>query len=288
MDILLSPALIDLYVRTRSKFKKSDVEKFITEIIEAQCNEIILNKSLLDFYESQFADQTSERDFFRDEFATLINERSISVAAAHNDIQQLLKNTETKYLQLPRSRTYINFGRSSTDSTQSRFSATIDNLGDLRDKLFFELAANGKKGVTYWQHNFNSNKMVKDFFEIIYDLRRNNALVNHFNAFVSVNHTYHDKLINGGARFNYYTAIGNPAFRQSDNERITQKYRRVNILRGKRKQIHERRLIFMDLLVEANNDWENLVVNETTWKIDVFICSETCSAIIEKKAPHFR
>lgn len=283
MEILLTPKLVEIYITTRAKLQKTMEEQLISQIFEAKSNNFILNKALLDLFEAQFPEQTSERDFFRDEFAAFINNQSISVSATGANLQLLLQSMERQYLALSRNQTYVNLTFNNVDSTQSKFSAALSNLSNQRDHIFYDLAARGKMGITLWQHNFQTNLEIETFFNYLYDLRQGDS-VDIFDAFTNFTHNYHDKMINENARFNYYTkSIYNIVDRNDNKREIIAKYLRVTVRRAQRNQIHERRVMFMDMIIEVSNDWQNLLIEEPTWKIDIFICEDTCRKISLKK-----
>ncbi|WP_119791783.1 hypothetical protein [Flavobacterium anhuiense] len=287
MEILLTPQLVKIYINTRSKFQKTTEEQLISQVFETKTNHFVLNKALLDLFEQEFPENTSERDFFRDEFATFINNQSISISASGANLKLLLQSMEREYLALSRNQTYVNLSFNDIDSTQSKFSATLSNLNNQRDYLFYDLAARGKTGLTFWQHNFQTNLEIQTFFNYLYDLRQGDN-VDIFDAFTNFGHSYHDKMINESARFNYYTkSIYNTVERNDNKDEIVAKYLRVTVRRARRSQIHERRIMFMDMIIEVSNDWQNLLIEEPTWKIDIFICEETCRKISSKK-PLFR
>lgn len=284
MEILLTPALVKIYITTRAKFQKTIEEQLISQIFETKYNSFILNKTLLDLFEAEFPEHTSERDFFRDEFAAFINNQSISVSASGANLQLLLQAMERQYFTLARNQTYINLTFNNVDSTQSKFSAALSNLNNKRDHTFYDLAARGKMGITVWHHDFRTNIEIETFFNYLYDLRQG-VNVDIYDAFTNFNHSYHDKMINEGAIFNYFTKEFRSIVEKNDNKReIITKYLNVAVRRARRSLIHERRIIFMDMIIEVSNDWQNLLVEEPTWKIDVFICQEICSRISLKKA----
>ncbi|WP_291287238.1 hypothetical protein [Flavobacterium sp.] len=284
MEILLTPQLVKIYITTRAKFQKTVEEQLISQIFETKYNSFILNKALLDLFEAEFAEHTSERDFFRNEFAVFINNQSISVAASGSNLKLLLQAMEKQYFTLARNQTYTNLTFNDVDSTQSKFSAALSNLSSQkRDQMFYNLAAKGKSGITFWHHDFETNAEIQTFFNYIYDLRQG-VNVDIFDAFTNFNHNYHDKMINENANFRYYTKnIQNIVDRNNNKNDIITKYLKVSVRRARRIHIHERRIMFMDMVIEVSNDWQNVLIEEPTWKIDIFICKEICDEISLKK-----
>lgn len=293
MDLLLSPQLFSLYINNLNKIVKSQEENLISLIFNNVNNQFILNRKLLDKYESEFAPQSNELDRFQNELVMLLDNKSINISSSKNSLLDILNETNDNYLQQKNDReTYVNLSVNAENSINNDFSAILDNYNNLlsRDHIYFYLAAYNPIGLTKRYYDFASNKEIKDFLENIYKIRTHNE-INIFDRNINLGHSYYNFFKNKRHQFKYFTIFKKDLIERSDDYRtLNSFFARCSMLiyRGAKINLHERRIMFNNIIIEFDNDIANILVTEPTWKLNIYVCNKIWSKIEQKKVAFTR
>ena len=292
MNLLLSPELISLYFSNFNKFVKTEEELILSSIFSNSNNKFILNKKLLEKYESEFLPDSNELDAFQNELVILLNNRSLNILATKDEVIDILQETNDNYLLYKSDKeTYLNLSLTSLTSINNNFSAFLDNFNNSKSKdyLYFYLAAYNPIGLTKRYYEFESNSEIKEFLENIYSLRTHNE-INIFDRYINLSHPYYNVLKNKGLQIKYHTITKRDIVEKRDDyTKLNAFFSRCSMLvyRGQKNSLHERRIMFNNIIIEFDNDIANILVTEPTWKINVYVCNTILSQIETKKRRHF-
>lgn len=280
MDLLVTPKIVYNYILNLNKINKTNEEKIINLIFENNNNKFLLNKKLLEFYESEFIPDSYEYIKFQDEMVNLLYTRGINKGANEEDLVNLLEKTEKKYInEKSCQEVYLNLSECAENSLNNDFSAILTNYSNskTKDYTFYYLAAYNPISLTKRHYDFSDEKEIKSFLDSIFKLRTSNELLI-FDKNINLSHPYYNILKNKSLRINYYTLKHrNFDIVERKNQYHTLKSFFNNcsmfVFRAPNRIIHERRLIFNNIIIEFDNDPANLLINEPNWKIDIFVCN---------------
>jgi hypothetical protein len=294
MDILLTPQLVSTYINNYSKINKTEEDKLINLIFENKNNNYILNKKLIEKYELEFKPQSNELDRFQTELVMILDSRTINKASTKDVLIEILQETHDVYIREKTSHeTYLNLSIDEANSLKNDYSGILDKISNVnsKDYTFYFLAAYNPICLTKWHYDFNDDNQIKTFLENIYKLRTLNE-INIFDKNINLTHNYYNFFKNKRIKFNYYT-LKHRNF--SIVDRIDQ-YRTIkkffdscalNVFRAPNKIIHERRLMFNNIIITFDNDPANVCVNEPNWKIDIYVCNNIKSQMDNKRKNMF-
>ncbi|MFC0777163.1 hypothetical protein [Flavobacterium sp. HJSW_4] len=289
MDLLITPKLVSSYIKSLNKINKNDAEKIIHLFFDNENNNFIVNKKLLELYESEFSPDSYEFVKFQDEMVHLLNGRGINKGTQKINLDEVLQDSEKKYLaEKTCNEIYMNLSDNAANSLKNEFSAVLDNLSDKKSKdyTFFYLAAYNPISLTKRFYDFDTDDDIKLFLEDIYKLRTKNKITI-FDKNINLTHRYYDFFKNKGLAFDYYT-LKHRSFdivERSNQYRILRDFFNrcaVYVYRAPVSNIHERRVMFNNLIIEFDNDPANILVSEPNWKIDIFVCNTIKSEIDNK------
>lgn len=144
------------------------------------------------------------------------------------------------------------------------------NSNDEYDIILKLLLTNSYLHITY--QDFDSNKKIEDYIEIIFSIPKFINEVHCFNRDISKR--FIEKL--KGKKINYYTLIKQPIRNYINDYKISKNDMRRTIS-GKfklftitnRTLIHERKIFINNLCINFDNAFENILVDEPTWEITI-------------------
>lgn len=281
MDLLITPKLVHSYIMNLNKINKNDEEKLVNLIFENNNNKFILNKKLLDFFEAEFQTDSYEFVKFQDEMVNLLYSKGINKGTDELLLEKVLEETEKKYLNEKTCfEVYMNLSENEDNSLNNNYSAILNKISNPigKDFTFFYLAAYNPISLTKRHYDFSNEAEIKTFLECLYKLKTTNYL-SFYDRNINLTHNYYDFFKNKGLRINYFTL----KHRNFDIVERKNQYQTLksffnscsmHVFRAPLKIIHERRLMFNNVIIEFDNDPANILVNEPTWKIDVFVCND--------------
>lgn len=280
MDLLVTPNLVSNYIMNLNKINKNGEEKIINLIFENSNNKFIINKKLLECFEAEFQADSYEFVKFQDEMVNLLSSKGINKGTKEVDIKKILEETEKKYLKEKNcNEVYLNLSESDDISLKNKFSAILSEFSNPKSKdyTFFYLAAYNPISLTKRHYDFADEAEIKSFLDSIYGLKTTNEL-SIFDRNINLTHNYYNFFKNKGLKINYYTLKHRSFNLVEKKDQYTTLIRFFNrcsmfVFRAPHKIIHERRLMFNNIIIEFDNDPANILVSEPNWKIDVYVCN---------------
>lgn len=285
MDILLSTEILVEYFDGLFQPKKTTDSLLITKIIENDSNSFIINKELIDEYEGllkqQFGDNIDNIYPFLEE---IISNHSINVRTDTTVLSDnLYNNIEDTYLadsSLMKSIVYSNVSISKDNSLENQYSCIINEISKPNIHwLISEMASGKNNSMSVRYFDFNSDTEINALFRNLFRLSNRHTLAYIYDRQTNFTHKIFDE-IKDTHLIHYYTSFSR--FDRDKNQEIKSNFRRVKIFKSKNKNIHERRVIVKDLIIEADNDFWNIRVDEPTWKVDISICFQTSQELTQK------
>ncbi len=279
MDLLVTPQLISSYINNLNKINKTAEERIVNLLFENVNNKFILNKKLLEHFELEFDPSSNDFLKFQTEMVSLLDNKTISIASSEDILKEVLVDTEKKYLNKKSCHeTYLNLSIDEVSSLKNNYSGILNKISDVnsKDYTFYFLAAYNPIGLTKWHYDFANNNQIKIFLENIYKLRTQNEICI-FDKNINLTHNYYNFFKNKRLKFNYYTL----KHRNFNKVERSDQYRTIkaffdrcalNVFRAPNKIIHERRLMFNNIIIVFDNDPANLCVDEPNWYINIYVC----------------
>lgn len=287
MDLLIHPELFKCFLSNRSKFCKSEEERTIDALLNNVNNRLIISKALLNKVEQTLSGDIVANALLATYMPFIINNNSYNVKATdESTVEGVLDTMENEYQKLTNNtkrdlffvlyKSYLGTDEKTNVLCLNRMKKP--NI----DWLFINLACVNPSSISVRYYDFKFDREIQDFFEDVLEVNKN-AYVDIFDKQVNLNHSLFDS-IKIGKPVNYFTSFKRYSDEEYDKvQDIKSHFRRVFIYRGPKNQIHERRIMVENLIIEPDDDFWNLCCDRTTWKIMVTYCPKTASKISEKK-----
>jgi len=285
MDILLNTNILVEYIDGSFKPNKSAKEELLSRIIENNSNSFLLNKNIINEYENLLKNHLGDRiDSLYPFLENLITNKSIRIRANNadksNDIYDDIESAYFSDNNYMTSIVYSNISITREASLNNKYSCIIDEIVKPNIHwLISELAGGKNNSMTVRYFDFNSNNEIKGIFNDLFTLSDRYTLVLIYDRHTNFEHGLFD-CIKETHNIQYYTSYSR--YNGDKNKEIKDNFRRVKIFKSSKKNIHERRLIVKDLIIETDNDFWNIRCDEPTWKIDISICNQTAQELIKK------
>jgi len=289
MDLLISPNIIAMYFDTRVKIPKSEVEQLIHLSIDNENNHLLINKSLIEKYEDKLKASPQLLSLYQSLILHIMDNRSIRLNShGQNGLNSILKGLEKQYFDdesKQKSIVYSNVADEVKNSLDNEYSTIVERYNPKNyDWLLLQLAAYNPKTITLRYYDFSNDDEISDLFGFLFKITERSVFVDIFDRQTNLDHDIFDPILSS-RRINYYTVYERNSVRRTEQiQDIKDKFRRVKIYTVKSSEIHERRILIRDLLIETDNDFWNLMFDKSTWKIDVTLCKETANEISRKKS----
>lgn len=275
---------------------KTTEERIVSLLFENENNKFILNQKLLNLFELEFDPSSNVFLNFQSEMLSLLDSKKISIPANKDILAEVLAETELNYLSAKSCHeTYLNLSLDEISSLKNDYSGILDKISNVnsKDYTFYFLAAYNPIGLTKWHYDFTSNLQIKIFLENIYKLRTSKIKdIVIFDKNYNLTHNYYDFFKNKRLRFNYYTLkhYSIKYIDRSDRYRIIKDFFNqcaLNVFIAPKTIIHERRIMFNNIIIDFDNDIANVCINEPTWKMNVYVCNNIKSKMDIKKRDMF-
>jgi len=143
-----------------------------------------------------------------------------------------------------------------------------------------------KVSLNYW--DFSDNTQIRQLFRDVFSLPKDIKEVTIFDRQCNLFHDKYDFLPNGAKVF-YYTKDGYryscPTANNDNYQTIKNKFgNRIKMFTANNKFVHGRRLVFNSIVLIADNDFQNLVVNEADWVIDIQVSQTNANKSMERRS----
>jgi hypothetical protein len=286
MDLLLHKDLILSFFKNLNKIDMDENDYLVERIMKNVNNNILLSRNILNYLKEIITEDDPIRDYFEQYILKIISERRVNYPPPSDSY-----NYEEEFIYLYKK--YIgNFVVAISLFDYKYLAAELPNIASfvLINKpnthwIITNLAANNPLPITVRYYDFNSDHEIEVFLKNIFHLPRNIKEISIFDRNCNLNHNLFSVLIGKGILINYYTAKK----QNLDTERCKQEIRRKFISNycmytTYRDKIHERRIVFENIIIDTDEDFWNLEVSRPTWKIDISYCELTAKELLKKRS----
>jgi hypothetical protein len=286
MDLLLALDVYETYLLSKLKINKSASEKDIENLFSNGSNRVVLSRKLIELLEISINKHPHIENFAKPFLAHLINNQSTSVApsAEAKTEKEILTTMFANYNILPakaRRDIMLSISSLSTNSIGKRNSVVIEEIVKPNFHwIWFKLASHSPNAISLRYFDFSNNQQIEEAFDQVLKIPHAPTCVDIYDRQANLTHNYFNSLKH--IFINYYTSVKdrNGIAKVRD---IKNYFRRVNIYDSSSKNIHERRIVCNNLIIESDEDFPNLTFDRPTWKIDFTYSPDTSSEISKKK-----
>jgi hypothetical protein len=281
MYILLYKDTLIKYFNSKN-IKSYSSKDILDKIIENDSNKLILSSTYIELLEKQIA--PDKLDFFKTYITHILdNNRIKSIKTSkksltlEDEFEEINNNNIENFL--------IKIAMEEDDIIKKLSNVTILNMSEKTNIHWIksELACNNKLTLRYYE--FKDNKEIKDFFDNIFSLPQKINIVNIFDRYCNLEHDYFNYLPKNKILVYYYSCLNRTEDKIKKEELLKKKLggKSQLYITNTSKNIHERKILFENLILETDEDFENLDINRHTWKIDFTYCENTTKELLKKK-----
>ncbi len=282
MDILLHVDILLMYFEEIFNVKKSTIGSLISSIITNETNSFIVNRIVLNEYEKRLIEHYDNNLDSIYPFLIEFLSKKIDVAI-EEDSDDFYKEIENEYLsniEYAESIIYSNISNKKTNSLNNNYSCVLEEIKKPNIHwLISQLAILESNSLSLRYFDFNDDDEIQGLFDNLFMLSSRHPIVYIYDRQINFGHNLFNSIKNSHL-IHYFTTFSISDY--SDNQIIKNNFKRVKIFKIRRNQIHERKIIIRDLIIEVDNDFWNLRCCEATWKIDITLCNQIASKIIRK------
>lgn len=288
MDLLLHKDLILQYFKNLNRLDLDGNEQYVEKIMKNNNNNFLLSRNIITHLKEIIPKDDPVRNFFEQFILKIISERRVTNPPPSSDCY----NYEEEFMYLSQNHandllfiiSFYNYRY--LESKLSNIASIININKPNFHWVVVNLAANSPLPITVRYFDFNSNTEINHFFEIIFNLPSKINVINIFDRNCNLGHSYFDSIINKGILIRYYTAqkriFSDTVFCRNQ---IKSKFiNRYSMFITDIHNIHERRIIFNNLIIDTDEDFWNLEFDRPTWKIDITYCELTANELLKKRS----
>lgn len=245
-------------------------------------NNICFNKNLIDLIENEIEDKNLFQSIVKDLFDNnrVLSDESSKDLSYNEQLEELYNKINIEYL-IP-----LILDESSKLNEKGIFNNVVNINDDTKfkkDLIVTSILLN--KTINYCYNDFKTNIQINSFFEEIFKIPKVIKNVYVFNREQDVKYLEPLKSKN----IEYYTLM---------TKMKTEKYIHLSTLRDMRRSlggrlkifstnnyriIHERKIIIDGFIINSDNSFQNLTVDEPTWEISLTFCSIKQNAWLNKR-----
>jgi hypothetical protein len=151
------------------------------------------------------------------------------------------------------------------------------------DWLICNLAILYPNKVTVESWDVANNKQIEQLFKDIFSLPNKIDYVNIFDTQCNVGHAYFDSIINR-EKVGYYTKRSNTVGDEENYSKFKNKFlSKFKMFTIDRSRAHGRRILFGDVIVSIDNDFQNLKANSQDWFVDIQINKDVAAKLHNRR-----
>lgn len=288
MNLLISP---DTYVHYFSKLSnpnKTEIDIDIQALVSNRNNKHIVSKSLIEAVESRYSkDEVTQ--LIGPYLVEIMDKYSVNIKSNMSEnFENILSSTTENNIKLPNP--YNISAAISMTEISIKSKCTVIIIPKIQKPgfnwLVFKLACYNPISITLRYSDFTNNNQIKDIFDGIPALEHLNEQPNIFDRQNNLNHHYFDSI--KSRVIHYYTARGRNSIESNSKcNEIISHLRRARTYLAPTTQIHERKLIIGSYIIESDDDFQNLEITRTTWKVDFTYCKQTANDLVATKRTNF-
>lgn len=283
MDIIVAPDIFTHHINKYLTFPKTNIDIQIRGILENENNTVVINKAYVEYIEETINENL--HDFYSLYMTELINKKSIKVSSTkYKDKIELLQLMYDEYKanhMKPKTIFFIISIYKSNNIGSDR-SACLELINKPNFHwLTFKLLESNPSTITVRHFDFKDNKEIEQFFSDYYFIA-NHDNVKIYDRYLNLNHRYFSTF-SQVSNVEYFTTLDiNDINYKRKKESLRKTFNRLKCYSSHKNNIHERKIIVGNLILETDEDFRNITVARNTWKIDVCYCSNSVKGIYRK------
>lgn len=297
MDILLFSDFWANYFASRNKTLGSTEDNLRIAILQNSNNRIVINGNYLKYLETLFPSDHIHYNDFADLMLEILDRSEKHISLSNCDCSQCFEDEYLHMANNVQSDLLLRIREHGNPGTPDCISISNMTRGN-RDWILCHLAANNS--VTVYHYDFATNQDIQNFFDDIFKLSSRVATIYYFDKYArNVSwHTYFNQIKINRIPIEVYT-IGN--IREGQNLRVCtpgelQRLKQIIIANiGPQSRVfytldetflHERTIMFNNLVITSNDDISRMKKEFPRWKIDISLSTFDYSKQLEK-CPRF-
>ncbi len=285
MNILFDRELLHSYFKGSNTLPISQF-RLLQSLFTNEENNYVMNRVFWNFVMETISEDDPKSDLYRQFFLKLMNDGRIITIKV--DLDGNYKDTFEKLILSYQSNdankgsTFLILNLKHDTAIGHPNVASIEEVKKPNKHwLFYNLAAFSPNSITVRYFDFNTNKEIIDFLDAAYTLIHKPDVVWIFDRYRNLDHECFNFLISK-VRFHYITASVNKGQGRSVISEMSRKLKSNAVFIAPSNQLHERRVLIKDLIVETDEDFSNLSKDRETWKIDITCCNKTSISLLNK------
>jgi hypothetical protein len=241
-----------------------ELGRLIDKILLNENNIFIINSSLMEYIENNISDNVRYK---WESYFTYLSDNSKLNTSANNTL-----DTNAIFAETPKQFDYVVVLKSEDGATYDNNSCNLKS-DSINDIFFRDLLE--KNQITLRHFNFDSNSAIKLFFKKLFNCSKTNHRIILISRYNNFNCDLIEVLKNRFTQKTYWTTYkGNSDPSTNITYLKSQLGNSLFLYTGNNEQIHERKFILGNLIVEFDDDFNKITTDVDTW---------TCNCSIDKQ-----
>ncbi|NII81203.1 hypothetical protein [Pedobacter sp. SG908] len=277
MDIILTPSLFERYFTAISKPKKDTFETDLVSLLQNNNNRFVLSNDTVSYINDKLKGNPLIA-FIQPFFTNLIDDQVFNVESdgAKNE-DDILDNICRKY-EASTSKTKDEVYTAISYRKNLPIKQSIDLTSISQSKkiwAIFQTCCYHPKPLVMHYFDFDNNEQIFEVISGFFSMAKANSIYYVLDRQCNLDHDFfsHFQKV---TKTHYYTAHGKI---YGNEKKFKDNFKSVFIFCGDTNEIHERKLICDNFILETDEDFWNIEVDRTTWKIDFTHCSKIANKL---------
>jgi hypothetical protein len=287
MDVVITPTLYEDYFNSISRFPKSEFENDLNSLINNPLNRFVISRDYVDYLEKKNAGNP-KWEVMSVYLMQLINNPN-SVLRIHDDksttedaiIKSLDKNYQSDK-KISKKPVFVIFSK--TNTIDKLYCVNITKVKKPNTEwALLKLASYHPASVTLRYHDFSNDVQISNLVANLININITISPIFIFDRQVNLEHRLFDSFKRSNT-IHYYMSS-----KKYDDYKATLKknFGTLKVYSAHTNDIHERKIVCNSLMIEADDDFSNITIQRTTWKLDLTYCQNS-SDTQRKKAIKFK
>lgn len=286
MDLLVTSQLLIGFATNYSKYPKNTFEDSLHSLFTNKNNRFLISRRIVDHLENLVVGNQIAQTFLETFLAEIINNQSLNVPGGkHNAELDILSEMNNNYIALPGSNrrdVYFNLSENDALSLNNQFSIVYSkaNFPNIHYIGWF-LSSYNPNTISIRYYDVTTNQEIQDLFNFALSVSSSSE-IDLFDRYSNIGHSLFDEI--KSKPLNYHTSYKNGTEETTEIIILKANFPHIRIYKTRKYHTHERKIIIGNLVIEVDEDFGNIKIGKTTWKIDITYCSSISQKLRNKKS----
>ena len=280
MDLLLTPSLFENYFISITNPNKTEFEKNLIALIQNPNNRFVLSADTIKFIETKITNSPLSA-FIEPFFVNIIDSQAMKVNSNGSTLEdEILDSICTEYKLSPQ-----NLKKDIHVGISFRKKLPVDTVINLsvintskRDWALFQTCCYHPRTLVLHYFDFKNNSEINEVISGFFSLAKPDSVYYILDRQCNLEHNMFNSF-QYKTKTHYYTTTNSVS---GNTDFIKKKFKSVFLFCGKKEEIHERKVICQNLVLETDEDFWNIEVSRNTWKIDLTYCPKISNKLKSK------